>query len=497
MRSLSLADRPLIAGRAFWFYLGKLLWPAPLMPYYPRWHIDARAAWQYLFPLSAAALVAALWSCRGRLGSGPLVAVLFFVIMLAPVLGLVNFNFMTFAYVADHFQYLPSIGPIALGAAAMVTINRTAGLPRLVAPLTAAALLMLLGTLTWRQAGTYRDEETQMRDCLAKNPAAAGAHYNLGTVMLGQGRLDAALSQLVAALRDKPDYADAHNNVGVILLRQGNVEEAMSHFTEAARLQPFDYRPQENLGAALERLGREDEAIVHYAAAVAINPQAAESQRELGRLLLEQHQPDAAAPHFAAALQLRPDDTDDPPAAWRRRCRCKARPTPRWTSMPSCCRRRRRTSRCKPRSPRTWFSTAVWRNRWRTSRWRRACSRMRPMSTTTGAPPWADSDASTKRSRNSRRPCGSTRTTPTRRRISRRPWRNRRTTGAVKVVRLGHSGAGVCTTPGAAGRTSACSSGCSAGSVDGSRNSCSMRARSAAFGGWPACARARSSSAAW
>src|SRR5438094_796266 len=38
---LSLLDRCLIAGRALWFYAGKLLWPHPLAFIYARWHVDA------------------------------------------------------------------------------------------------------------------------------------------------------------------------------------------------------------------------------------------------------------------------------------------------------------------------------------------------------------------------------------------------------------------------------------------------------------------------
>src|ERR1700682_1122854 len=45
-------DRILIAGRAFWFYIGKLFWPTRLSLIYPRWKIDSAVWWQYLFPLS-------------------------------------------------------------------------------------------------------------------------------------------------------------------------------------------------------------------------------------------------------------------------------------------------------------------------------------------------------------------------------------------------------------------------------------------------------------
>jgi len=44
-------ERCLIAGRALWFYVGKLLWPYPLIFNYERWHIDAQQPWQYLYPL--------------------------------------------------------------------------------------------------------------------------------------------------------------------------------------------------------------------------------------------------------------------------------------------------------------------------------------------------------------------------------------------------------------------------------------------------------------
>ena len=47
----TLAERCVLAGRAAWFYLAKLLWPSPLLFVYPRWSFSAAWPWP-LVPLS-------------------------------------------------------------------------------------------------------------------------------------------------------------------------------------------------------------------------------------------------------------------------------------------------------------------------------------------------------------------------------------------------------------------------------------------------------------
>ena len=63
--NFSPVDRLLIAGRAVWFYAAKLVWPWPwpwpLAFIYPRWTIDAKVWWQYLYPLGAVGLLVAAW----------------------------------------------------------------------------------------------------------------------------------------------------------------------------------------------------------------------------------------------------------------------------------------------------------------------------------------------------------------------------------------------------------------------------------------------------
>ena len=87
---LSFLERLLVAGRALWFYAGKLVWPHPLLFIYPRWTIDVAAWPAYVFPAGAVLVLAALSVMRERLGRGPAAAALLFAGTLFPALSFVN-----------------------------------------------------------------------------------------------------------------------------------------------------------------------------------------------------------------------------------------------------------------------------------------------------------------------------------------------------------------------------------------------------------------------
>jgi len=151
-------DRVLIAGRAVWFYASKLVWPNELTFIYPHWRIDSQIWWQFLFPVAALALLAALWFLRGRIGRGPLVAALFFGGTLVPALGFFNVYPMRYSFVADHFQYLAGIGLITLAVAAGTSaIAKFDDDRKRMTAIVAALVLLVLGTLTWQQARICTD----------------------------------------------------------------------------------------------------------------------------------------------------------------------------------------------------------------------------------------------------------------------------------------------------------------------------------------------------
>jgi protein O-mannosyl-transferase len=61
-------ERVARTGDVIWFYLGKLLWPYPLMMVYPRWLIDTGQWTSYLPLLAVIGLVLGLWLKRGPWG---------------------------------------------------------------------------------------------------------------------------------------------------------------------------------------------------------------------------------------------------------------------------------------------------------------------------------------------------------------------------------------------------------------------------------------------
>jgi tetratricopeptide (TPR) repeat protein len=302
--ALSAAQRCLVAGRALWFYLGKLLWPAPLMFIYPRWQIDTATWWLWLFPLAALLLTGVLIAARGQLGSGPLVAWLFFAGTLAPTLGAFNVYFFRYSFVADHFQYLASAAPLALAAALLTRAAKPLQAARWGPAAAAAALLLVLGALTWRQAGVYRSQEALWTKTLRQNPACWLAHYNLGGLSLKRGDLPGALRHYPEAVRLRPDNVDALTNWGVALVRQGRPAEAIPHFEQALVLDPRRIEPHLNLGTARAQLGDLPGAIEQFEETLQLDETSARAHYNIGLARAQQGRADDALRHFQAAVDL-------------------------------------------------------------------------------------------------------------------------------------------------------------------------------------------------
>src|ERR1700691_1927391 len=307
---LTPVQRVLIAGRAICFYAGKLLWPTNLMFFYPHWKMDPAVWWQWLFPAGVLALGTGFVFAARRY-RGPLAGFLLFSGTLFPVLGFLNVYPFRYSYVADHFQYLASLGIIVPVTSALVGATQRISSQRAVAIVCCCMLIPVLGVLTWRQSRMYRDVETLYRESLARNPGSWLAHYNLGVLFAEMpGRVPDAIAEYQAALRIKPDYAEAHVNLGNSLSQlPGRQPEAITEYRAALRIKPDYAEAHNDLGIALSFTpGRLPDAVAEYQAALQIDPDYAEAHVDLGNTLSQMpgRQPEAIA-EYQAALRINPD----------------------------------------------------------------------------------------------------------------------------------------------------------------------------------------------
>src|SRR5438046_674295 len=303
--------RPALALDALTFYLGKLILPLHLVPDYGRTSqsLVSSGALAYTW-MPAAALLAAAWAFRGarpRMAA----AVALFVAALLPVLGLVPFDFQYYSNVADHYLYLPMIGP-ALGLAAawgrLAPLARRAVLPVALASLLASSFV---------QASHWKDDATLYAHTLALNPRSFMAHNNTGQMIAEEGRFEDALSHYRAALEAYPGWQDALNNIGNVLHKEGRHDDAIRNDTDViGRSSPAEgltrtaARMHNNLGAAYLKKSMYNDAAIEFRRAMAIDPDYLEPYYNLGLVLMAFGRYADAIPVLRRGLVVNPDHAE-------------------------------------------------------------------------------------------------------------------------------------------------------------------------------------------
>jgi Flp pilus assembly protein TadD len=308
LQPASFFERLAVAGRIPWFYLGKALLPINLNLYYPRWNPNAASVTAYLPGLLFCALLVLCWWFRRGWGRHVLFGLGCFAVMLFPVLGFFDSQFLTMWQVSDHLQYQPLMAVVALAAAGLACL-----LPKRIFRGTAIVVLLTLSALTFKHAQLFATEEGLLRDTIARNPAAWPVQNDLGVILAKRNDYPAAIEHFTASLQSNPDNPDAHANLGHALVLQGKFEEAETHFRVALKLKPDDSDAHANFAEALARQGRAPEAILHLRAAIRFEPRfkpKIEPRMELAMLLYQTGDTRQAVAQFHQVLSLKPDQPE-------------------------------------------------------------------------------------------------------------------------------------------------------------------------------------------
>src|SRR5437773_798389 len=138
-------------------------------------------------------------------------------------------------------------------------------------------------------------------------PDGAKPHFDYGSALKKQGKLDEAIEQYKIALKFDSNDVKSHMNLASVLMNQSKFDAAVPHFETALRLQPnngtfhFDYA---NL---LQRLGRGDEAGAQYEAATRLKPDFMEAHYNYATFLAAEGKENEAIDEFRQVVRLKPD----------------------------------------------------------------------------------------------------------------------------------------------------------------------------------------------
>jgi tetratricopeptide (TPR) repeat protein len=334
------------AGVNLWFYLYKTILPVDLATVYPEARLAGATPLSFL-PLAAwLGLLAGLWHCR-RVAAArhAFLALAFFTLNLAPVLGIVNMAWTALSPVGDHFLYIPMLGILALVAGGLQALAVRQGIPKPALAVAAGVAVAAMTVSCWMHAAVYRNMVTLWTFNTKARPQSGFAFYQLGLGYKLEGNPDVAAEQFRKAIERSPRILSAHFELGLYHFSEKRYGEAMAAFRAVLNLAPHSeaflylvesmWRSGEVEGATalylsnlashprdpvlhnaygrmLEETGKPEEALVRYRIAATAAPENPVSYFNAGNLLLSMNRTQEAAEAYQVALERNPTY----PEAW-------------------------------------------------------------------------------------------------------------------------------------------------------------------------------------
>ncbi len=267
---LSWIQRCLIASKALWFYGGKILFPYPISFVYTKWNVDVADFRGYLFILATAAVISWFFWKRNKLGKGPIVAILFFIVLLLPALGFINFYLMRYTFVADHLQYVASIG-VLVGLISFIYQYITKRFNLEARIVVFSFLITSFSFLSWQQTLVYKNNLVLFTDVLKKNPECWMAYNNRGIEYKKRKQLKEAIGDYDNAIRLKLDHARAYNNRANAFAALKQYKKAVTDYSLAIKLDPDYESAYMNRANTFALLNNFEQALKDYQSSLKLN----------------------------------------------------------------------------------------------------------------------------------------------------------------------------------------------------------------------------------
>jgi protein O-mannosyl-transferase len=264
-----LLDRILLAPYNVGFLVWKFFVPTDLSLLYPVVNVDAASTFWWI-PVVVFALTIGLIAGlhRRRPVWSLLWASAFYVVNVIPSAGIIPFSGMKDLHVADHYQYVASIGLCLLVSLAMDSAFKSRHTKEAVA-LRVVCVAVLATVLSLRcadQLHTWQNPQSLWKHVISLNPSCYQAHFNYGTYLDEKQRYPEAVTHYGLALDVGPQRPDAYKlyyNLGMIMVKYGSMTTAADYFERSLEARPEFMLPHVTLAEIYFESGQYKQALDH------------------------------------------------------------------------------------------------------------------------------------------------------------------------------------------------------------------------------------------
>jgi protein O-mannosyl-transferase len=284
------------------FYLLKMLLPIRLAALYPI-ILKNTFSVEYLCSVLLISLISSACFIYRKKFPYLLVAWLFYIVTLVPVLGFIAANSEA---AADRYTYLPCLGPFFLLVSAFLKIFSKS---KTIFIVLATSWFLFLGFETFQQIEKWKDSISLWENVLAVNPENnSTAFTNMAFSYQQKDRWDDALGLYQLVINMDKTQPNPHCGKGEILLEKGNLDEAIQEFKIAMTLTTTYAQSHYDLGMAYEQKGLVAEALNEENEAIRLQPEFASAYKQLGIIYRNQAQYGESILAFQKARSLDPDN---------------------------------------------------------------------------------------------------------------------------------------------------------------------------------------------
>jgi hypothetical protein len=274
----TVGQRVLVAGDVLAVYCRRVVVPWPLAVDLARPpQVQVREPLLAVMGLVPLCVLAAAWAAdrawreRERGAGGVFGGVVAAFVLVAPVLGLVPFQYQRYSTVADHYLY-PALGAVAVAAAVLVGRLLGSRSARRWTMMAAAVALPVYAAASWVYLGQWSDTRTLFEHNRRWVPESFAAERVLGFLAARRGEDELAEGHFRRAIELRGDDVETRYNLANLHLRRRDLELAREGYLRVLELRPGLEGALNNLAITYELLGQPERAREVYVRLLAVSP---------------------------------------------------------------------------------------------------------------------------------------------------------------------------------------------------------------------------------